>query len=124
MNVGTMTIKNAEAVSRAETVGVTDAEPGTSAIADGTESDWDPEKLYAATLATCLHQALVRAAPTGALDTSDTAVRAWVDLIYDTAQDYHVEVRLSVSMPRVSRRSTGAGSRAPDIHHVCARSRS
>ncbi|MGZ3145351.1 hypothetical protein ACVDFE_25805 [Lentzea chajnantorensis] len=74
-----MKVEEVEAVSRNDEVEVSG-----SALPVG-DGSWDPEKLYAAALATCLHQAVVLAASTGDLDTTGSAVRARVALNHGTA---------------------------------------
>ncbi|ANZ43343.1 hypothetical protein BBK82_37350 [Lentzea guizhouensis] len=74
---------------------------GTSLPVGDGDGAWDPEKLYAAALATCLHQAVVLAATTGDLDTSGSAVRARVTLNHENAQDYSIDAKLSITLPNV-----------------------
>jgi len=99
-----MEVEHAEAVSQDGQVRVAGVEPETLSLVgdgEGAGQSWNPERLYAAALATCLHQAVVLAASTGGFDTEDSAVRAEAKLFHDTAQGYSVDARLSVSLPGV-----------------------
>ena len=97
-----MKVKDVEVVSRHEEVAVSGSSSAPLAVGEG-DGAWDPEKLYAAALATCLHQAVVLAATTGDLDTTGTAVRARVTLTHENAQDYSIDAELSIALPNVPR---------------------
>ncbi|MEE1927444.1 OsmC family protein [Streptomyces sp. TRM 70351] len=68
--------------------------------ADGAEG-WNPERLYAAALATCMHQAVELAAGTRGADTADSRVTARVALEHDGSLRYSFEARLTVELPRL-----------------------
>ncbi|MFJ6674670.1 OsmC family protein [Actinosynnema sp. NPDC091369] len=68
----------------------------------GTGGGWDPERLFAAALATCLHQSLVLTASSGGHDTGGSAVRAEVSLSAHGAQQYDLTARLFVELPNVT----------------------
>jgi osmotically inducible protein OsmC len=96
------------AISRADSrnVRVEGADPPALSIADprelgGSESGWDPERLYAAALATCLHQSVVLVASAGDVDTTHSAVRAEVQLSERGAERYEVEAHLTVELPDI-----------------------
>ncbi|MGX7825843.1 OsmC family protein [Actinokineospora sp. 24-640] len=97
------------AVSRADTnrVEVDGADPGSLVIAEpvelgGSGGGWDPERLYAAALATCLHQSLVLVASTGGHDTTGSTVRAEVSLGASGAEAYELDAHLVVEIPEVA----------------------
>ncbi len=99
-----MAIKNAEAISQGGEVRGPGALSDGLSMADdhhGSGDNWNPERLYAAALATCLHQAVVVVASTSDLDTTGSVVRGQVKLIHETALDYSVDARLSVSLPEI-----------------------
>ncbi|MFD0203330.1 MULTISPECIES: OsmC family protein [Saccharothrix] len=104
----TRTLYTTSAVSRADSrrVEVEGAEPGGLAIVEppelgGRGDGWDPERLYAAALATCLHQSLVVLASTEGKDTTGSVVRAQVRLGDHGAQSYTIDARLVVELPNV-----------------------
>ncbi|GGS55113.1 MULTISPECIES: OsmC family protein [Actinokineospora] len=87
-------------------VEVDGAEPDSLAIVQpaelgGSGGGWDPERLYAAALATCLHQSLVIVASSGGHDTSGSSVRAEVTLGESGAEAYDLRARLVVALPNV-----------------------
>ncbi|WP_410665361.1 OsmC family protein [Amycolatopsis sp. lyj-84] len=99
-----MAIRNAEAISQGGEASGPGAGPGGLSMADdqdGSGDGWNPERLYAAALATCLHQAVVVVASTSDLDTTGSVVRGQVKLIHETGLDYSVDARLSVSLPEI-----------------------
>ncbi|QQQ74123.1 OsmC family protein [Saccharothrix sp. 6-C] len=95
------------AVSRDGRVEVDDAEGTALAVTQpvelgGSGHGWDPERLFAAALATCLHQSLVLTASSGGHDTEGSAVRAEVSLSAHGAQRYDLDARLVVELPNVT----------------------
>ncbi|MEU3192937.1 OsmC family protein [Streptomyces sp. NPDC006992] len=79
------------------------APPGPQAAHDGTE--WSPEQLYAAAVASCLHQTLgVVGSETGA-DLSGSRVRAEVALSHEGALRYSFTTRAAVALPNVDPRA-------------------
>ncbi|GAA1313134.1 OsmC family protein [Saccharothrix xinjiangensis] len=67
----------------------------------GPGGGWNSEQLYAASLATCLHQSIVLIASSAGDDTSDCAVSAGVTLRHEGAEKYDVDARLKVELPNV-----------------------
>ncbi|MFP8960370.1 OsmC family protein [Streptomyces nanhaiensis] len=65
----------------------------------GSGHGYDPEQLYAAALATCLHQALVIAATETGVDPSGSEVTARVRLSNGGAQHYRFDATADVSLP-------------------------
>ncbi|PJE95265.1 osmotically inducible protein C [Streptomyces carminius] len=65
----------------------------------GTGQGYDPEQLYAAALATCLHQAVVIAATETGVDPADSEVTARVHLGDGGAQRYTFAATAEVSLP-------------------------
>ncbi|MDG9704997.1 OsmC family protein [Streptomyces sp. DH37] len=68
----------------------------------GSGQGYDPEQLYAAALATCLHQALVIAATETGVDPSGSEVTARVRLNDGGAQHYRFDATADVSLPSAS----------------------
>ncbi|GAA2435570.1 OsmC family protein [Streptomyces macrosporus] len=80
--------------------------PGRAGIPVGAPSElggsgqgYDPEQLYAAALATCLHQALVIAATETGVDPAGSEVTARVRLSDGGAQHYAFDATAEVSLP-------------------------
>ncbi|MFD1146481.1 OsmC family protein [Saccharothrix hoggarensis] len=95
------------AVSRDGRVEVDGAEPTALAVTQpaelgGSGGGWNPEGLFAAALATCVHQSLVLLASSGGHDTHGSAVRAEVSLSEHGAQQYEINARLFVELPNVA----------------------
>ncbi|GAA3462660.1 OsmC family protein [Saccharothrix longispora] len=67
----------------------------------GPGGGWNSEQLYAAALATCLHQSIELIASSGGDDTSGCTVSAGVTLRHEGAEKYDVEARLKVELPNV-----------------------
>ncbi|GHH83545.1 osmotically inducible protein C [Streptomyces sulfonofaciens] len=72
---------------------------------------WNPEQLYAAAVASCLHQALGVVASEVGADLTGSEVHAAVTLEHSGALRYHFTTRVSVALPRVdaARRPTLIG---------------
>ncbi|MGD9484604.1 OsmC family protein [Streptomyces sp. TRM70308] len=63
---------------------------------------WQPEQLYAAAVASCLHQTLgVVASEVGGADLADSRVTADVALTHDGSLRYGFTTRVTVDVPRV-----------------------
>jgi lipoyl-dependent peroxiredoxin len=67
----------------------------------GPGGGWNAEQLYAAAVATCLHQSLVIVASTAGADTSDSAVHVRVTLGEHGAEAYDVAAVARVELPNV-----------------------
>ncbi|MFC6093189.1 OsmC family protein [Saccharothrix sp. BKS2] len=67
----------------------------------GPGGGWNSEQLYAAALATCLHQSIVLMASSAGDDTSGCVVSAGVSLRHEGAEKYDVDARLKVELPNV-----------------------
>ncbi|MFI9011858.1 OsmC family protein [Actinosynnema sp. NPDC053489] len=94
----------ARAVSRDDAVSVEGATPDRLAVHSpgelgGPDGGWNPERLYAAALATCLHQSLVLVSSSAGVDTADASVRAEVTLRTDDGGAYHLDAALRVDLP-------------------------
>jgi lipoyl-dependent peroxiredoxin len=100
------------AVSRDDNrVEVDGADPGWLPIVEPAElggqgGGWDPERLYAAALATCLHQSLVLIASGGGHDLAGSAVRAEISLSKRGAEVYDLTAELTVDLPGVADQGT------------------
>ncbi|MFE9749466.1 OsmC family protein [Saccharothrix saharensis] len=95
------------AVSRNGRVEVDGAEPTALTVIQpvelgGSGGGWDPERLFAAALATCVHQSLVVIASSAGHDTEGSAVRAEVTLSGHGAQQYDLDARLVVELPNIT----------------------
>lgn len=95
------------AVSRDGRVEVDGAEPTALVVTQpvelgGSGGGWDPERLFAAALATCVHQTLVLIASSGGHDTEGSTVRAEVSLSERGAARYDLDARLFVELPNVT----------------------
>jgi lipoyl-dependent peroxiredoxin len=71
---------------------------------DGAKDRLNPERLYAAALATCLHQALTVTATSSDVETAESAVTARVTLSHDSDQRYTLSAEVDIHLP-------GAGTR-------------
>ncbi|GGP54563.1 OsmC family protein [Saccharothrix coeruleofusca] len=94
------------AVSTRASVRVDDAEPAELAVAAprelaGPGGGWNPEQLYAAALATCLHQSLAVIASSAGDDLTGCQVTAGVSLRHEGTQTYDLDARLKVELPGV-----------------------
>ncbi|NJQ00409.1 OsmC family protein [Streptomyces zingiberis] len=69
--------------------------PGGSPDGDG----WAPEQLYAAAVATCMHQALELAAGLRGADTGGSRVTAEVSLEHDGPLRYSLAAEVTVELP-------------------------
>ncbi|GAA2403688.1 OsmC family protein [Streptomyces glaucosporus] len=65
----------------------------------GSGQGYDPEQLYAAAVATCLHQALVIAATQSGVDPSGSEVTARVRLGDGGAQHYTFDTTAEITLP-------------------------
>lgn len=88
-------------------VRVDGAEPASLPVAapdalGGPGRAWNPEALYAAALATCLHQSLVLVASERGCDTSGSAVSATVTLRREGGHGYAIDAALEVRLPGVT----------------------
>lgn len=63
--------------------------------------EWNPEQLYAAAVASCMHQALLLAAQVRGADCAGSRVTAEVSLGHDGALRYSFDANLSVDLPRI-----------------------
>ena len=63
--------------------------------------EWNPEQLYAATLASCMHQALLLTAQVRGVDCGGSRVTAEVSLEHDGSLHYSFDAALSVALPQV-----------------------
>ncbi len=68
----------------------------------GPDGGWDPERLYAAALATCLHQSVVLIASSAGVSTADSAVHAEVTVRGRSAASCELEAALRVELPGAS----------------------
>ncbi|ACU35840.1 OsmC family protein [Actinosynnema pretiosum subsp. pretiosum] len=75
---------------------------GLPAHLGGRGGGWAPEDLYAAALASCLHQTVVRMAASGGHSTTGSSVSAAVGLRHDGAERLDFEVRFKVELPGVA----------------------
>jgi osmotically inducible protein OsmC len=72
-------------------------EPG-----DGTADPLNPERLYAAALATCLHQSLTIAATSLDVETGESVVTADVTLVHRGDGGYELRAAVGVHLPGAS----------------------
>ncbi|TQM78685.1 organic hydroperoxide reductase OsmC/OhrA [Saccharothrix saharensis] len=98
---------NTAAVSRNGRVEVDGAEPTALPVIQpvelgGSGGGWNPEHLFAAALATCVHQSLVLLASSAGHDTEGSTVRAEVTLSGHDAQQYDLAARLVVELPNIT----------------------
>lgn len=75
---------------------------------DATANGWTPEELYAAGIASCLHQAIAVVASELGADLTDSSVSARVNLEHDGALRYSLATLVTVDLPAVD-----AGTRTP-----------
>jgi osmotically inducible protein OsmC len=71
-------------------------------------SGWNPEQLYAAAVASCMHQALMLVASLRGADSSGSRVTAEVSLEHEGAMRYSFATTLSVDLPRIEPRVRSA----------------
>ncbi|MFI6031115.1 OsmC family protein [Amycolatopsis magusensis] len=67
----------------------------------GEQDRLNPERLYAAALATCLHQSLVLVASSADVETAESAVTARVSLTHDGERRYGLNATVSMTLPGV-----------------------
>ena len=63
--------------------------------------EWNPEQLYAAALASCMHQALLLTAQVRGVDCGGSRVTAEVSLEHDGSLHYSFDAALSVELPQI-----------------------
>lgn len=101
----------AEAVSYNGAVSVDGASPDRLTVRasqelGGPDGGWNPERLYAAALATCLHQSIVLVGSTTGADTGGSAVHAEVTLREHRAESYKMDAAMHVELPGVADAAT------------------
>lgn len=103
----TNALYSVEAISKSGTVSIdsrddlaidVSAPPELGGEGDG----MNPERLYAAALASCLHQAVVLAATAEGVDPSDSAVTATATLDHDGTQRYSMNAQVTIHLPGAS----------------------
>jgi lipoyl-dependent peroxiredoxin len=95
------------ATSSADAVRVDNADPAELRVAAprelaGQGGGWNSEQLYAAALATCLHQSIVLIASSGGDDVRECGVTASVSLRHVGPEKYDLDARLVVELPGVA----------------------
>ncbi len=108
----TTRIQTAAATSRGGAVDIEGADALT-VVAAGEGDGLTAEHLYAAALATCLHQAVVLTASERGVDAEGSSVTVEVTLTHDGAQEYGLAAVLALDRRRSTRRPGGRSPSRP-----------